>query len=157
MTRLSKKKHRAAVYGFVKWIPVLIAIFSVAFIDIMLNVESRKVDYQLGELTEEHNALLRTQEELGLKSEIRANVNRLNALAPELGMRQALADESVRIVAVPEAPDSVFAMEQVATPVLDAPVMSYEVAASIVDDLPEAPAPVVTSLDESPEAMLASL
>ncbi len=161
MTRLSRKKHRAAVYGWVKWTPGLLALFAVVFTDIWLNVESRRIGYALSEVNTQITQVVRERDRINVTADTRKNFDRLAKLAGELGLRDATPDQQVNLKVFPEYNDTMIAMAS--APVIDAPPLAFDVQAALTaknDAMADSPLVDPTppvALDESPEAMLASL
>jgi len=57
MPRPVRHKQRQALYGWLKWTPLFIAVFSALFFDAYLNLATRENDYVLNQLTKEKKEL----------------------------------------------------------------------------------------------------
>ncbi len=111
MVRVDRQKQREALYGWLKWTPVLAMVFSALFVDTWLNTQMRADDYRLGQLN------VRLRELRNTMSELRVQESRLEKQDRLVGKAQALAlktpDPSQVVVLQVKEAALVYAREEV--------------------------------------------
>lgn len=89
MRTMSKPERRQAFHGWMRWTPVLGLAFAVLFFDAWVNVETRKSDYVLGELTARVRALESELDQVRVRTASKLTIDSLAESAPELGLAEA--------------------------------------------------------------------
>ena len=87
MKRQTQRARRHALYGWVKWIPVLALIFSVLLFDAWLNIQKRQSDYILNALNTERRTLDMESDKVDAQAALNRNLNDLAKVQEELGMQ----------------------------------------------------------------------
>ena len=88
MARQNTRTGGQALFGWLKWLPVLAVLFSVLFFDAWLTIQSRRDDYAFGRLMEEERKLVKSLEQLKRQSAELGNLDRLDEEALVLGMEK---------------------------------------------------------------------
>jgi hypothetical protein len=86
MPRISARTRRQALFGWIKWIPVLFVLFSALFLDAWLTIRSRRDDYAFRQLMLEERELRKSLEQLRRQSAELGNLDRLDEEAVVLEM-----------------------------------------------------------------------
>ncbi|HPO13049.1 MAG TPA: hypothetical protein PLI09_06355 [Candidatus Hydrogenedentes bacterium] len=83
---ISRHRQRAALYGWIKWIPVLGIPFSLMFFDAWLNIATRNNDYDFARLSNQVRTLTGELEKARAQKAENENLEDLAAKAPNLGL-----------------------------------------------------------------------
>jgi hypothetical protein len=98
MRMMSKPDRRQAFYGWVRWTPVLGLVFSVLFFDAWVNIETRKSDYRLGELSGKARELEAQLDAVRVRTASAQTIDALAEAAPALGLAEALPEQFETII-----------------------------------------------------------
>lgn len=101
MKRQTKRAKRHALYGWVKWFPVLALIFTILFIDAWLNIQKRKCDYILGSLNADLRTLNAESDKIGAQAALNRNLDDLAKVQEELGMIAPVSGQIETIEYIP--------------------------------------------------------
>lgn len=86
MRRLSKRARRQALYGWLKWTPILALVFSVMFFDAWLNIRTRNNDYEFARVSKEIRALYTDLGDARVKRADGESLPQLASLVPDMGL-----------------------------------------------------------------------
>jgi len=86
MARANKRIQRQAFYGWIKWLPVLAAPFSVLFFDAWLNTQAWKNDYEYERLHRRMRALCAELDAVRVDEARLERIDRLDEMAKDLGL-----------------------------------------------------------------------
>ncbi|MBI2425534.1 MAG: hypothetical protein HYV27_22100 [Candidatus Hydrogenedentes bacterium] len=93
MRKLERIRRRRALWGWIKWSPVLFILFSFLFADVWLNIETRRHDYAYIEL---NSAIREVRKEIKDLKRDRASLetfDQLAQVAPDLGLQEPEPDQ----------------------------------------------------------------
>ena len=106
MARINKRVQRQAFYGWIKWLPVLAAPFSVLFADAWLNTQTWKNDYEYERLHRRMRALCAELDAVRVDEARLERIDRLDEMATDLGLVPADSGQ-IEVVYYDAAPDTV--------------------------------------------------
>jgi len=94
---ISRQRQRAALYGWIKWMPVLAFPFSLMFFDAWLNIETRNNDYAVGRLSSQVRTLTSELEHVRVLRAQQENLGDLGAKAPNIGLVEPNPNQVVTV------------------------------------------------------------
>lgn len=94
---ISRQRRRAALYGWIKWMPVLAFPFSLMFFDAWLNIETRNNDYAVGRLSGQVRSLTGELEHMRVLRAQQENLGDLGAKAPNIGLVEPNPNQVVTV------------------------------------------------------------
>ncbi len=94
---ISRQRQRAALYGWIKWTPVLAFPFSLMFFDAWLNIETRNNDYAVGRLSSQVRSLTSELEHVRVLRAQQENLGDLGAKAPNIGLVEPNPNQVVTV------------------------------------------------------------
>lgn len=144
MKRQTQRAKRHALYGWVKWFPVLALIFSILFFDAWLNIQKRKTDYVLGRLNNDLRDLIAETDKVEAQAAVNRNLDDLALVQEELGMQlpepgQIETIEYVPGTWVPLRPTIEFTLAQAPEAALPVEEFVQAAPAEMVEELPLQP------------------
>ena len=87
MAQANKRIRRQALHGWWKWTPVVVLVFSVIYFDCWLDVQRRSQDYEIGKLNADIDNAQREIDEYMTKTAGLETFDRLERMAPALGLQ----------------------------------------------------------------------
>jgi len=152
---ISRVVRRGAIHGWIWYLPALAVVIGVLGFDTYLNVETRRNDYEVGQLRSQARVLEEQLIKLRTQRAEREHVRRLSEHAKVMGLREAAPGEIVHIAASFVEPTQNDLQRRRATPEPSLPPASdVEVAAPPEPPGSDAPETLTVSISGAdPETM----
>ncbi len=148
MQRLSTRSRRQALYGWLKWMPILALLFSVMFFDAWLNIRTRNNDYRFARLSKQIRELCADLGNVRVQRADKESYPELASLAPDMGL---VKPEPKQVTAVYH--DGAFRERVAQAPIVMARTVVKEMAPASTADhaaVPELPVQLAAQPPASP-------